>query len=127
MSVVGFNFDFDYYLENYGVEPSNSEYTVKTYTLGAFGSVPDNGQIDFQVKAQVGYSYAVFGNHVHIMPIGINFKVVEESDWSNTQTFSVAESAVIPEFPSWTILPLVLMGTAVVAVYKKKLTKQSTY
>ena len=32
-------------------------------------------------------------------------------------------SGYIPEFPSWTILPLVLTATAVAAIYRKRLTK----
>lgn len=121
ISVVGYNADFDYYLRTYGVEASNSEYTLKSYPLGSFGSVPANGQIDFQVKAQIGYSYAYYGDHAHIMPIGINFKSVEESDWSSTQTFSFAENAVIPEFPSWIILPLFVTATLSALIIKKKL------
>ena len=31
----------------------------------------------------------------------------------------------IPKFPSWTILPLLLMATLVVAIYRRKLSKTS--
>jgi hypothetical protein len=120
ISVVGYNFDYDYYLDNYGVRVSNSDYTVKTYTLGSFGNIPANGQIDFQVKAQVGYSYAVYGDHPHIMPIGINFKVVEESNWSSTQTVTFEENA-IPEFPSWTFLALFLSLPIAVLFFRNKI------
>jgi hypothetical protein len=34
---------------------------------------------------------------------------------------------VIPEFPSWIILPLILTVTTVVAIYKKKLTRHHSY
>ncbi len=33
------------------------------------------------------------------------------------------EHGIIPEFPSWTILPLFLTVTMVVAIYKRKLSK----
>lgn len=113
--------DYDYYLNNYGVKATNSEYTVKSYTLQSLGNVPTNGQIDFQVKAQVGYSYLYFGEHAHIIPIGTNFKSVEESNWSSTQTFSFEENAVIPEFPSLIILPVFLSFSITVIVFRNKI------
>lgn len=81
--------DYNYYLRNYGAQASNSDYTVRAYTLESFGNVPADGRIDFQVKAQVGYSFAYYGSHALIMPIGTNFRSVEESNWSNTQTITV--------------------------------------
>ena len=83
--------DYNYYINNYGVQASNSTYTVKTYILASFSNVPDGGQLDFQVKAQIGYSYPYFGEHAPIMPIGINFQLVEESSWSNIQTITIGE------------------------------------
>ena len=82
--------DYNYYLNNYGVPASNSDYTVKTYTLASFGNVPEEqGQVDFQVKAQVGYSFLYYGEHAHILPIGTDFQSVEESGWSNTRTITI--------------------------------------
>ena len=124
LSVVGFNADFDYYLENYGVEASTSDYTIVSYSLESFGYVPDDGQIDFQVKTQVGYTYGYYGDHSPLLPIGINLKIVEESEWSNIQTFSFAEKAVIPEFPSWMVLPFFVVTTIAVIVCRKRLDKQ---
>jgi hypothetical protein len=83
--------DYNYYLSNYGIPASNSEYTVKIYTMASFENVPEGGQIDFQVKAQVGYSFAYYGDHAPIMPIGTVFQSVEESVWSNTQTITLGE------------------------------------
>jgi len=97
--------DYNYYLNNYGVQASNSDYTVKTYTMASFGNVPEGGQIDFQVKAQVGYSFAYYGEHAHILPIGINFQSVEESDWSNTQTITIGESQAPTPSPAATPTP----------------------
>jgi hypothetical protein len=66
-------------------------------------------------------------------PINV-LAAVESSDWSNTQTITISEENVqvrlneeIPEFPSWTILPMTLTVAVVVAVYKRKLTKHSSY
>jgi len=36
------------------------------------------------------------------------------------------ESGVIPEFPSWVILPLLLVATLVVIIYKQRLPKTSS-
>ena len=97
--------DYGYYLDNYGVPASNSDYTVKTYTIGTFGGFVKGGEIDFQVKAQVGYSFLYFGEHAHIMPIGTDFQSVAESDWSNTQTFTIGESQTPMPSPATTPTP----------------------
>ena len=94
--------DYNYYLNTYGVKSSNSDYTVKTYILAPLGDFPNHGQVDFQVKAQIGYSFLYFGEHPPIMPIGTNFESVEESDWSNTQTITISESQTQTPSPATT-------------------------
>jgi hypothetical protein len=129
--------DYNYYLNNYGVQASNSDFTVKTYTLASIGNVPEGGQVDFQVKAQIGYSFEYFGGH--IMPIGTDFQYVQESDWSNTQTLTInynsnstasstspnptssptpTSTPAVPEFTWLMVLPLVL-STFAFALYRK--------
>jgi hypothetical protein len=88
--------DFYYYLNNVGTPASNSDYTVKTYTLASFGNIPEDGQVDFQVKAQVGYSFLYYGQHAHIQPIGTNFQLVEESGWSSIQTVNISGNSFSP-------------------------------
>jgi parallel beta-helix repeat protein len=44
-------------------------------------------------------------------------------DENNTDNYPLMEPIPIPEFPSWTILPLVLTATMLVVIYRKRLTK----
>jgi len=89
---------------NYGQMPrqSNSEYTVISYNSSSTGrysfdltsvsrtlEVSPNGEVDFQVKALVGYTYEA----VTVPPFHSTFFVGEESDWSETQTITVGGSA----------------------------------
>jgi parallel beta-helix repeat protein len=48
-------------------------------------------------------------------------------DENNRDNYPLMEPIIIPEFPSWIILPLILTVTTVVAIYKKKLTKHHSY
>jgi len=122
----------------WGIEASNSAYTV--YSFSIFNSLPVGSEIDFQVKAVIGFNFLYFGGH--IQPIGTVFHYVQESDWSKTQTITTPETSAstspnptpsstntlesptptVPEFPSWTTL--LLLTTMVVAagllVYHKK-------
>ena len=121
--------DYNYYLNNYGVQASNSDYTVKTYTLASIGNVPQGGQVDFQVKAQIGYSFLYYGEHAHIQPIGTDFQSVEESDWSNTQTITIPATSTatstsptptptVPEFSPLAILPLLIFVLCIAVMLK---------
>ncbi len=93
-------------------------------------TIPPKSQLDFQVKAMIGYVHRVLeGGMAPWIFTG------EESDWSNTQTITIPETSTstspspnptptpsIPEFPSWTV-PLLLSTMLVVAgllVYHKK-------
>jgi hypothetical protein len=79
-----------YYFDSHGIQASNSEYTVKTYGVPYFSDVPEGGQVDFQVRAQIGFLFEYFGGH--IQAIGTDFHYVAESDWSNIQTLTVNNS-----------------------------------
>ena len=119
---------------NYAIRATNSEYTVVSYSPSFIGNIPpgyefpNGGQIDFQVKAQVGYTFLYYGGH--IQAIGTDYHFVTESDWSNAQTVTISNATLIlsnplpstvsasvststPTVPelSWLaiILPLVLM------------------
>ncbi len=87
-------FDYSYYLSIGGLKASDSAYTVKSYPLTLW-NIP-NSKIDFQVKAQAGYSFLYSGGH--ILPIGNNFYAAEESDWSSIQTVTIPgnSSSVTP-------------------------------
>ena len=106
--------------------PSSSEYTV----LSLPADYPDGGQVDFQVEALAGY-YKYWADARVWIIFGYALEPVEASGWSNTQTITISEENVqtipseeIPEFPSWTILPLVLAITLFSVVVKRKLCRR---
>jgi len=105
----------------------DSEYTIVSIEADEY---PSNAVLDFRVQALIGY-YAPYGRNAVIF--GFEF-FGQTSGWSNTQTKNLIEESFqirlneeVPEFPSWTILPLALTLVAVVAVYKRKLTKHHSY
>lgn len=97
--------------------PSNSEYTV----LSLSANYPEGGQVDFQVEAIAGYYYDEYADRPLLLaPYAL--KSVKTSGWSPTQTITI-EYLEIPEFPSWSILPLFLIASFAIIACKKKLTK----
>ena len=87
---------------------TNSSYTILHYTLGEIayypssdyplspstfvGTIPTSGQVDFQVRAMIGYrDRGTYSNG--IMPYV--FKG-EYSDWSNTQTLTIPSTSHAP-------------------------------
>jgi nitrous oxidase accessory protein NosD len=58
-------------------------------------------------------------NYPLMAPFDIDSITVELPEWAQER---IALN-LIPEFPSWAILPVILLATVVVSVYKKKLTK----
>ncbi len=68
------------------VSASTSDYTIITFLLGPEDWSIKDGQIDFQVKAKVGYFYPYVET---LLQIGMKFKNLEESGWSSTQTVTV--------------------------------------
>ena len=73
---------------------SDSEYTVRSYVLGKDGKwfFPDDGKVDFQVEALIGYNtkifegWTVWGESYNLIFTG------ESSGWSNTQTITISKS-----------------------------------
>jgi hypothetical protein len=118
-------FDYNYYLNLGGLKASNSEYTVKSYSLPI-----QNGKIDFQVKAQAGYTFLYYGNHAHIQPIGTDFQADAESYWSPIQTVTIGESSrtntpspSAPEFPITATLIAVIVAVSLCLVISKRKAK----
>jgi hypothetical protein len=118
---------FEYYDPVYFVLPStyggyykasDSDFTVVSLSLE--GRQFPSEQIDVQAIALVGNQYPtdMQGGTVY------GFEGVVGS-WSNIQTVTFEENADIPEFPSWIILPLFLIATFVVILYRNKLRKIS--
>ena len=86
--------------------------------------------LDFQLQAETGY---YLENYVEgQMPGALletdgywetTFNKSETSDWSSTQTVNLSEYTTIPEFPSWTILPLLIVATLVGVTIRNKIRK----
>jgi hypothetical protein len=92
-----------YPLENYYmISPENAQlknqYTLFTYkadysTAGWNGmgpTMPQNAQIDFQVKARIGYIKYISSSMAGLAFTG------EESNWSNTQTITLTQTPTQP-------------------------------
>ncbi len=71
---------------------SSSDYTAISYSAKLF---PSNGEVDFRVKAILGYKYSYYNNE-HIFPIQATAYVFQASDWSNTQTITLPASSPTP-------------------------------
>jgi hypothetical protein len=95
----------------------DSEHTIISIETDNY---PSEAVLDFRVQALIGY-YAPYGRNAVIF--GFEF-FGQKSTWSDIQTFSFVESAVIPEFPSWIILPMGVLATLVVLVCRSRLTRQ---
>jgi len=68
--------------------------------------IPAGGQVDFQVKALIGYYTRVYGEFVP--PFGQSYHDVftgESSGWSNTQTLIIGESQTPTPSPATTPAP----------------------
>ena len=122
-SFAGYN-HYNGYANSIPCQASNSSYTVVTLPSSFFQNFPIGGDVDVQVQALFGpYQIVPYGASA---PGGFTYDFYFEgtvSDWSNTQTFSFAENAVIPEFPSWTILPIILTITLFSVIIKGKMSK----
>ena len=122
---------------NYILGKYNDGLTIDNFTA--------NQQIDFQVKALIGYTepadqptpYISNGRTKYVL---LYVFVGKESDWSNTQTLAIPETSptiaptpnptstpTVPEFSSW-IIPLLLTITLALAdllfYHKKQKTKR---
>ncbi len=69
------------------IDKDNASYTVTTHSANYY---PANAQIDFQVKAMIGYFKDTgFPSEYHMAPVFQG----ESSDWSATQTITVTNSS----------------------------------
>ena len=121
----------DYYM----ISPENArlknEYSIFSYKgdyssagwSGMGPTMPQDAQIDFQVKAYIGYiQYIDLGSGT----AGLAFSG-EESDWSNTQTIALTQaptspsaSPAIPELSWLAIVPMLLSLLSVAWVVKHR-------
>jgi hypothetical protein len=79
--------DLTYNVDKLVVQIKDSGNTTQIYLLQSIGFVSEGGEIDFQIKAIVGYPYQYYGGH--ISPIGTAFHVEAQNGWSNTQTLKI--------------------------------------
>jgi hypothetical protein len=86
-----------------GIQASTSTYTVVSFSI-QYWSVPQGGQIDFQVKAITGYTF------YNSQTCGTQYQTtVGNSGWSNTVTVIIGNpvpSSTTPQ-PVWTPNPTV--------------------
>jgi len=81
---AGGDIEGEYLVVSYEGEYSSSE-GLKLYYQGLIATFPPGAQVDFQVKAMIGY--------VHRDPLALGWIFTgEESDWSNTQTLTIGKS-----------------------------------
>ena len=82
---------------------------------------PSGAVLDFRVQALIGY-YRPVGRNAVIW--GWDF-IGQKSDWSEIQTFSLSETTfeVIPEFPSWIIIPMFLTATMIGILVRKRIVR----
>jgi hypothetical protein len=101
---------------------SNTEYTTITSGLDKLG-IPNYGQVDFQVQAQIGYIQDT-GDAFAARVWGIHYNFTgETSDWSNTQTVTISATSAssnptstmspTPTVPEFTLLAIVLLLVAI--------------
>lgn len=114
------------YYSNYGAgwSKSNSEYVTIIFT-----EPPSEGQIDFRIKAQIGYYYEYY------MPWEAYGFVGQSGDWSNIQTITITEGSTsastspspnptptptVPELSWLVIVPLMLSVFSVAIVARQR-------
>jgi len=88
---------------------SNSEYTIVSWLARVNGyPVPDNAQVDFRVRAVVGYAYDTVRESGSLAWMyGVSAWYVQSqasSDWSDTQTITITDSSS-PVTSSQTVPP----------------------
>jgi hypothetical protein len=108
--------DNDYTILSFGLDGHKDD----QYSFG-LGDLSAGSQVDFQVQASIGY----YSNPLYEITLEYNVFTGETSGWSNTQTLTVSASSTpeIPEFPSWIILPLLIIvaiGVGLLLYFKKR-------
>ncbi len=106
---------------------SSSGNTVLTFPLNHWNIKP-GGQIDFQVKAVIANFYYRSGDPSRFISSFIDSEVIEEGDWSSSQTFTIPEalpsvspSPTVPEFSFLAILSLLVVIPLIMITVKKKI------
>jgi hypothetical protein len=68
----------------------------------------------------------VYSEEIEAYPRGtdVSWTIFAENNIGKTSRINFASYSVVPEFPSWMILPLFLVASIAVIVWKKKLTRQ---
>ena len=87
--------------------------------------------LDFQLQAETGFYLEKYvQGQMPGAPLETDgywettFNKSETSDWSSTQTVNLSEYTTIPEFPSWAILPLLIVVTLVGVLIRNKIKKK---
>lgn len=119
----GYNL-YDAYSNSVPYEASNSSYTVITLPSGYFQRFQVGDEVEVQIQALFGeFQSVIYG---YSAPGGATYDFWFEgtiNDWSGTQAVTFEENTLIPEFPSWTLLPILIVITSIVMLYKKQISK----
>jgi hypothetical protein len=108
-------------------QDQDGDYTILPLALGDNSNtplrwIPSNSTIDFQIQAMIGYFHRVVqGSGAPWIFTG------ETSDWSATQTVTIEQNSsptptpTVPEFPSATIVTIMLIALALtISVFQRK-------
>ena len=88
---AGANLESEYTVISFKGECSSTE-GLKLYHQGLMATFPPDAQVDFQVKAMIGY--------VNRDPLALGWVFTgEESDWSNTQILTISEAQTPTPLP----------------------------
>ena len=147
----GYNFSYAQYINEYAVPQSKSGNTIITFSvkptdlylgsgydvIGYYG-IPEGSQLDFQLEANFGHpSQRWISDHPLYPTAGGGFEPAiaydTASEWSNTQTITIGETAstsptptpTVPELSWLAIVPLLLslLSVAVVIRHRKQVKK----
>ncbi|PVX27595.1 MAG: hypothetical protein CW716_01475 [Candidatus Bathyarchaeum sp.] len=137
---------FDYSDNNIvtGNEVSYSKYGTSIYVANN-NTITNNNYINNTVQFSANESYALtLGIEPSVNTINENYwsdyngtdtnddgigdtpYIIDENNQDNNPLMAPLEVKAIPEFPPWTILPLLLVATLAATLYAKKLTKNRT-
>ena len=92
------------------------EYTEEPFTGAGIGNCFDNG-----TKGNYWSSYN--GTDANLDGVGDTPYIIDDYNQDNYPLMNQVDISEIPEFPSWTILSLLVLATVVVIIYKHKLPK----
>jgi hypothetical protein len=100
------------------------EHVTKNYSVVLNGLTNEWHTLKIDVKARTFYKITKAAEDplAHFMNTSatINFNIIAEN---RMILLNINETATIPEFPSWTILPIFTIATLLIIICKQKLTK----